>query len=127
MCTRASPLALIDHDACRADLRRASSHPISTGMRKKFHCSLLLVLFALPCVNPTKERDAHGDGTTHEGGKGRRGEERAPLYVPICLPVCLSVRPSVRLSVGLDGSVYVLVQQPCYICKRNPDTSMLGG
>lgn len=37
-CAPASPLALIDHDACRADLRRASSHPISTEMKKKFHC-----------------------------------------------------------------------------------------
>lgn len=61
-------------------------------------------------------------------GEGGWRRACAVICVPICLPVCLSVRPSVRLSIGLDDSVYVLpVQQPCYICKRNPDTSMLGG
>jgi len=54
VCTN-SPLTLIDHDAC-TDLRRASSPPISTEMKEKFHCSLVLLVF--PCANSIKERDA---------------------------------------------------------------------
>lgn len=59
-------------------------------------------------------------------GRGRKSEERAPLYVPICLPVCLSVCPSVRpfrsfvrLSVGLgDSVVFVCVCVCVYVRVR---------
>lgn len=95
-----SPLALIDHDACRADLRRASSPPISTEMRKKFHCSLLLVLLALPCVNSMKERNAHGSGTTHGGARRVAKSVRRYMcaYLSTRLSICPSVRPSVDRS-----------------------------
>lgn len=51
-----------------------------------------------PCVNSTKEGDAHGGGTTHGGGKRRRTCAVICAYLSTCLSVCPSVRPSVCRS-----------------------------